>query len=84
MPAGPFQKVIFDRKCPFYVVIRGDSTNIFFSSKKLAREDFLRHIVARSIKRLGTAGLDKYTLGFALTMKQITNRYLKKLIMIMI
>ncbi len=63
MPAGPFQKVIFDRKCPFYVVIQGDSTNIFFSSTKLARKDFLRQIVARSIKRLGTAALNVITLG---------------------
>jgi len=57
MPAEPFQKVIFDRKCPFYVVIGGNSTNIFFSSPKFARQDFLRQIFARLIKRLGTAGL---------------------------
>jgi hypothetical protein len=57
MPAEPFQEVIFDRKCPFYFVIQGISTNIFFSSPKLARQDFLRQIFARSIKRLGTADL---------------------------
>jgi hypothetical protein len=61
MPAEPFQKVIFDRKCPFYVVIGGNSTNIFFPSPKLARQDFLHQIFARLIKRLGTAALEQYS-----------------------
>jgi hypothetical protein len=58
MPARPFQKVIFDRKCPFYVVILGDLTNILISSTKLARKDFLHQIFARLIKRLDTAALE--------------------------
>jgi hypothetical protein len=58
MPVEPFQKVILDRKCPFYVVIRGNSNKKKFSSPKLARQDFLRQIFARSLKRLGTAALD--------------------------
>ncbi len=40
MPAGSFQKVIHDRKCPFYVVIRGNSTKFFFQVQNLPVKTF--------------------------------------------
>jgi hypothetical protein len=58
MLAELFHNVILDRKCPFYVVIGGNSAKKKISSPKLARQDFLRQIFARSLKRLGTTGTD--------------------------
>jgi hypothetical protein len=58
MPPEPFQKVIFDRiEYALFILLFKAIPLIFFLSPKLARQDFLRQLFARSIKRLGTADL---------------------------
>jgi hypothetical protein len=71
MPAGPFQNIIFGRKCPFYAAIRYNFAPKFarqdFLSPLFAHLGFLPPIFARLIKRLGTAALEdkseKFRLG---------------------